>query len=277
MESICADLRAEHEALDAVVAGLDEEGWDTATPAEGWAVRDQIAHLAFFDDKARLAATDPHAFASDLEAVMTDGTAYMNRAVERGRALGSAELLTWWRSGREALLADAAELDPSTRVAWYGPPMGALSFITARLMETWAHGQDVIDGLGVTRSSTDRLRHICHIGVRTLPFSFGAHGQEVPTAAVRVELVSPSGDVWEWGPHDASDIVRGEALDFALLVTQRRHRDDVELVAVGDTADRWLSLAQCFAGPPGSGRRSGQFPRLGRPGRATPTNALDTQ
>ena len=144
---------------------------------------------------------------------------------------------------------------------WYGPAMGARSFITARLMETWAHGQDVVDALGAERPPTDRLRHVAHIGVGARPFSYVANGREPNPAPIRVELVGPHGDDWTWGPEDAPDRVTGPALDFCLLVTQRRHRDDVAVVAEGAAADEWLDIAQSFAGPPGEGRRPGQFAR----------------
>ena len=137
--------------------------------------------------------------------------------------------------------------------------MSARSFITARLMETWAHGQDVADALAVERTPTERLRHVAHIGVGARAFSYVANGRQPNPAPVRVELVGPAGDTWSWGPEDASDRVTGPALGFCLLVTQRRHRDDVGLTAEGAAADEWLDIAQSFAGPPGHGRRPGQF------------------
>jgi uncharacterized protein (TIGR03084 family) len=133
-------------------------------------------------------------------------------------------------------------------VPWFGLPMSAASSLTARIMETWAHGQDVADALGVTRVPTTRLRHVAHIGVGARAFSYLANGLEVPTEPVRT-----------WGPDGVPDRVSGPALDFCLLVTQRRHRDDTALEATGPRADRWLSIAQAFAGPPGGGRTAGQF------------------
>ena len=265
MGPICADLEAEHAALDAVVAGLSEADWDAPTPAAGWAVRDQIGHLAFFDEQAHLAATDAGGFAAAVEAATTDPAQYMTAAVDRGRSMSGAGVLDWWRTARSALLAVLVALDPKRRIPWYGPPMGAVSFATARLMETWAHGQDVVDALGAARPATDRLRHVCHIGVRALPFSFTVHGRPVPDAPVRVELTGPSGDRWEWGPDDAPDVVRGSALDFALAVTQRRHLADTGLTVQGPVATEWMSIAQAFAGPPGPGRRPGQFAAAPQP------------
>ncbi|HEX7269861.1 MAG TPA: maleylpyruvate isomerase family mycothiol-dependent enzyme, partial [Streptosporangiaceae bacterium] len=161
---------------------------------------------------------------------------------------------------RAAYLRVFAGLDPSARLPWYGPPMSAASSVTARLMETWAHGQDVADALGRRREPTARLRHVAHLGVATMAFSFQLRGKPVPQAPVRVVLTAPGGRdgpgtaLWTWGPEDAANVVEGDALDFCLLVTQRRHRAGTGLRATGPVADAWLDLAQAFAGPPGPGR-----------------------
>ena len=134
--------------------------------------------------------------------------------------------------------------------------MSPASMATARFMETWAHSLDVAEALGVEPEPSDRIRHVAHIGVRTRNFAFAVHSLEAPTEEFRVELRSPSGEVWEWGPADAAQSVHGPAYDFCLRVTQRRHRDDLDLTAVGPDADRWLDIAQAFAGPPGEGREA---------------------
>lgn len=254
MDALVDDLVAETEALDAVVDDLDD--LTVPTPAPGWTVADQLSHLWFFDRQALLAIDDPDAFRAGVEALLAART---DPSVELGRSAPPDELLDAWHHERGRLVERARTLDPATRIPWYGPSMGARSFITARLMETWAHGQDVVDAVGATRPSTARLRHVAHIGVTARPFAFRVHGREPPAADVRVELAAPDGDAWTWGPDGAADAVRGPALDFCLLVTQRRHRDDVDLVAEGPVADEWLSVAQAFAGPPGPGREPGQF------------------
>ena len=145
------------------------------------------------------------------------------------------------------------------KLPWFGPPMGAATMATARLMETWAHGQDIADTLGVRREPTARLRNIAHLGVRTRDFAFIQRGLQPPPAEFRIELVAPDGDLWTWGPSDAAERVTGRALDFCLLAAQRRHRDDLAVEAVGEQADAWLDIAQVFAGPSGPGRSKGQF------------------
>jgi uncharacterized protein (TIGR03084 family) len=132
--------------------------------------------------------------------------------------------------------------------------MSAASMATARLMETWAHGQDILDALGATRRPTARLRHVAHIGVRTRDFAYLVRDRDRPTAEFRIELTGPGGEAWAWGPEDAPQRVSGPALDFCLLVTRRRHRDDLALRADGPDADEWLNIAQAFAGPPGTAR-----------------------
>ena len=149
----------------------------------------------------------------------------------------------------------AGALDARDRIPWFGPPMGALSFVSARLMETWAHGQDVADALAVTRVPTARLRHIAHLGVRARPFSYIVRGLDVPSEPVAVELTGPEGEHWEWDADAApSEHIAGSALDFCLVVTQRRNVADTSLTVQGSLAAEWLAVAQAFAGPPGPGR-----------------------
>ena len=255
IDTLIADLGDEQEALDAAVAPLDEGGWATPTPAQGWDVRDSVSHMCYFDEKARLALTDPPAFAVHVAALRADpaGTA----DVDLGRASSPSELLARWRRSRDELRAALLAAPPGERVPWYGPAMSLASFVTARLMETWAHGQDVVDALGTAPVVTHRLRHVCHIGIGARAYAFAVHGVEDPGDPVRVEAVGPGGERWTWGPDDAADRITGTALDLALVLTQRRHRDDTELTVIGPVAERWIGLAQSFAGPAGPGRPPG--------------------
>lgn len=256
---LLADLIDEQQALDDVVAPCAAGAWELPTPAEGWAVRDQIWHLTYFDGQARRAAVDPDGFTAGLADVMSDPVGWEADIVAEGRRPSAGDLLATWRDGRDAVRAAFVDLDPKARLPWYGPPMSAMSFVTARLMETWAHGQDVVDGLAAaslpaTRVPTERLHHVAHLGVRTREFSYAVRGREVPEGDVRVELRSPSGEQWTWGDTTSADRLTGSALDFCLLVTQRRHIADVDLTVAGPLAAEWMSIAQCFAGGPGAGR-----------------------
>ncbi len=261
MASLTGDLAAESADLYEVLSVLTEADWRRVTPAPGWCVLDQLTHLAYFDETATLSATDPERFRAEAAALAGEGEDFPDRVAERFRSLSGAEAFAWLQRARRGYLEVFAALDPSTSLPWYGPPMSAASSVTARLMETWAHGQDVVDALGLTRRPTGRLRHGAHLGVRTLGWSFRLRGREVPQVPVRVELTAPGGGTWTWGPGDAADRVSGIAEEFCLLVTQRRHRSQTGLVAVGPVADAWLDLAQAFAGAPGPGREPTEVPR----------------
>ncbi|MFD8388432.1 TIGR03084 family metal-binding protein [Streptomyces sp. NPDC059680] len=248
------DLRAESEELDLLVAELSPEQWALQTPAPGWTLAHQIAHLAWTDRSALLAVTDAGAFRALVEKALAAPGSFVDEGAEEGARLTPAELLSTWREGRTALDRALRNAPPGARFPWYGPPMSAASMATARLMETWAHGLDIADALGVVRPPTDRLKHVVRLGVRTRDFAYTVHGLTPPAEEFRVELTAPDGTVWAYGPQGAPQRVTGPALDFCLLVTQRAHRADLALTAVGPDADRWLDIAQAFAGPPGGGR-----------------------
>jgi len=260
LAALLSDLDAETTALLEVVEPLPDADWRLPTPAPGWSIADQISHLAYFDDAAVSAAIRPEEFAA-IRAGLAGGGDSPDTIAARYRSLTPAELRDWFGRARAGLLAAFASLDPSARVPWFGPPMSVASSVTARLMETWAHGQDIADTVGALREPTGRLRHVAHIGVAALPYSYAAHGLPVPDVPVRVELTAPSGEIWTWGSDGARDRVTGPAIDFCLLVTRRRHRADTAMVAAGPVADQWISIAQSFAGPPGAGRLPGQFAR----------------
>ncbi|MCU1426444.1 MAG: hypothetical protein JWL83_444 [Actinomycetia bacterium] len=251
------DLQAETAELQRHLTPLVEAQWSSPTPAEGWAIRDQVSHLAFFDDAATLAATDPDRFRSERDAAVADVDGFTESIAQRSRALSVDALTSWFREARATMINALGSLDPKHRVPWYGPDMSIASAFTARVMETWAHGQDVIDALGGEHAPTAALRHVCEIGVRTLPNSYLTRGLAVPDVPVRVALVAPGGDVWTWGPEEAGDVVTGPAVDFCLVVTQRRHVDDTALVPTGTVAVEWMHIAQAFAGPAGRGREPG--------------------
>jgi uncharacterized protein (TIGR03084 family) len=253
LTAVLADLAAEGAELDALVSapGVD---FTTPTPAAGWTVAHQIGHLTWTDELTVLTCRDPEGFLAARSAIVDD----LQASIEAGAAVAAgwstSEVVDRWRAGRAAVLEVLAGVPSGTRLPFLGPPMGGGTMASARIMETWAHGLDIADALGVHLAPTDRLRHVADLGVRTRDHSFATHRLPVPDQPFRVELKAPSGRVWEWGPQDADERVSGTGLDFCLLVTQRRHRFDLGLSAVGAAADRWLLIAQAFAGPPGSGR-----------------------
>ena len=262
-DELLDDLAAEHRALDTVLSRMTDAQWDLPSHAPGWLARDQVAHLAHFDEAAALAITDAEAFRADAAATRAGGDrgGYEKQYLGRGRAMTPAELRAWGRAAGDKLVAAARTVDARARLPWYGPEMGAVSFITARLMETWSHGLDVVDVVGIARPDTDRLRHVVFLGVRTRPFSYVTRGLTPDTTPVHVELTSPSGATWTHGEPGSDNRITGSARDFCRVVTQRRHVADTDLRITGPAAEEWMRLAQAFAGPPGEGRRPGQFPK----------------
>ncbi len=247
LAQLITDLDAESAELDHLAADAD---WALPTPAPGWTIAHQISHLAWTDAIATLAVTDPEAFRAVLDDAVDDPDGFTDRAAMAGLA-PKDELLARWRAGRARLGDALRRADPGAKIIWFGPAMTPATMVTSRLMEAWAHGQDIADALGATRGPTDRLRHVAHLGFRTLGYSFLTHGRPAPTEPVRVELTDPT---VSFGPPDAANRLTGPALDFCLLVTQRRHHADLALTATGPVATEWLDVAQAFAGPPGTKR-----------------------
>jgi uncharacterized protein (TIGR03084 family) len=254
LQQFVDDLRAESDELDALVAPLAADRWAESTPAAGWTIAHQIGHLLWTDRVALTAVTDEPAFAGLLEMAAADPIGFVDAGADELAASVPAELLADWRATRAGLHDALLTVPDGRKLPWFGPPMSATSMATARLMETWAHGLDVADTLGVTRPPTARLRSIAHIGVRTRDYAFAVNGLPPPTEPFLVELRAPDGSTWSWGSPDAAQRVTGDAEAFCFLVTQRRALRDLGLTAEGDDAQRWLQIAQAFAGPPGPGR-----------------------
>ncbi len=254
IDPIVSALDAESEALDTVVAVLSPQQWTTATPATGWTVAHQIGHLLWTDRVSLLAIGDPAGFQTELAVAMDDPSGFVDAAAETEACREPGALLADWRQTRGRLAGALAAVPEGVKIPWFGPPMSAPSMATARLMETWAHGLDVADALGVALAPDDRIGNIVHLGVRTRNFAYTVHGLEAPTDEFRWEITAPSGELWTWGPAGAASVVRGPAVDFCELITQRRHLDDLDLELIGDDARQWAAIAQVFAGPPGPGR-----------------------
>jgi uncharacterized protein (TIGR03084 family) len=257
IDPVLIDLSGEVAAVEFLLSSLSHDDWSKETPAPGWNVADQVIHLGLFDRRAQWSMTDVDRFTSDFDAMRSGGGVDGIHNAERHRS--PEDLLSWWREGAADLASAAHSLDLSARCVWYGPSMSARSMLTARLMETWAHGYDIADAVGAVMPATDRLRHVAHIGVGARRFAFAANKREMPEGDVFVELVAPSGAMWTWGEVSATNSVKGDALNFCLAVTQRRHPEDCDLDVQGSLATEWMSIAQAFAGAPGVGRTKGQF------------------
>lgn len=260
MSTLLADLAAEGEVITEMLSGLSPADYEMPTPAQGWTIRDQVSHLAYFDEMEVVAGTEPERFRVEAAKLMEVGDSFPDEVARRYAKKPAAELAIWFSTARARLLDTFAAVDARARLPWFGPEMSAASAITARLMETWAHGQDIADAIGFVREPTDRLRHIAHLGVSTFAFAHRLRDLEVPQDAVRVELASPGGEIWSWGPDAARDRIEGSALEFCLVVTQRRNLADTGLVVRGPVARQWMGIAQAYAGAPGPGREAGSFP-----------------
>lgn len=266
--SITDDLLAEYRELAALCEGLSADDWHRPTAFYGWSAWDEVAHLCYFDETATTSVQDPPRFvreAEELNRRSAAGEEISAIARQRFGMLDGPALLTLWRQRFEHLVAALAPLDPKARLSWYGPTMSARSFATARLMETWAHGQDVWDMMRRRRPGSARLRHIAHLGVTTFGWTFANRGLPVPDLSPDrspyVELQappgSPGGERWTWGDPAAEHRVQGTAEDFCLLVTQRRHVADTGLRYSAGPVAQWLAMAQCFAGAPADGPAPG--------------------
>jgi len=247
---LLAELRYESERLLEHLRALTKPQWDLPSPAEGWSIKDQVTHLAFFDDATIIALRFPLDFRVEADALIAGGMDFPDRIAEEHRAFASDTVLSWFIDSRYELLDTLACEEAKRRVPWFGPDMSVASSATARLMETWAHGRDVYDSLDVAHPASPGLRSIAHLGVSTFAFSHALHGIDVPDEPVFIELRSVTGDLWRWGPSDAVNQIHGSAEDFVLTVTQRRHWTETALVAEGPVATRWLDIAQAFAGAP---------------------------
>lgn len=268
VDALADDVRGVQTRLDDILSGLAPHEWTIPTPAVGWDIQDQLAHIALVEEYGLLAVTEPERFAALAEEAAADSAGFERRLYERGCTYEASQLLRTWRRVREEVITALVARD-GARFSWFGPSMSARSFLTARLMETWAHGQDVRDALGLPADETPAaLRHIAHLGVRTRGWSNVVRGLAPDETPVRVVLTDPEGDTWTWGPADARDAISGSALDFCLVVTQRRHWQDTELRVEGSAARHWMETAQAFAGPPTTTARyraiDGSTQRAGR-------------
>jgi uncharacterized protein (TIGR03084 family) len=252
MKEIISDLRAEQESLDALLATLTDDQWRQPTPAVPWTVQDSVSHIAYVDDIAIATSKGDNSY---FELAFKVGLTFNEVGVEQGRSLKPSQVLAWWRKSRAIMDDELLKLDPKARLPWFSLPMGARAFATARLMETWAHGIDCHDAIGVDPVNTDRLRHVAYLACQARPFAYQVHGLPLPEVPIRVEVTLPSGAIWTNGPEGAENCIRGTAGDFCLVAVQRRHLKDTNLEISGSEALRFIEVAQTYAGPAGTGRQ----------------------
>lgn len=259
LPQVIADLSADGDDVDRLVGTLDADQWALPTPAVGWTVAHQIAHLAATFRMAGMAAADPDRFVAMTGQLSANFNANVTAALAGYLADPPVELLRRWREERAAAEKALAALPMERMVPWLVRPLPTAVLAMAGMMELFAHGQDIADALGVQRQFTDRIGQIVGFAVRTWDFGYQSRGLPTPAVEFRFEIIAPSGTVWEFGPPDSPQRVSGLAADFCLLVTRRRHPDDLAVTAVGDIAQEWLGLAQAYRGPAGPGRTAGQF------------------
>lgn len=247
------DLKAEGIALQALLAGLGSADWSRPTPFKHWTPWDVVAHLHLSDQWAVASLQGPQAFRQAIAPLLAALNARKSMATytrEHFSDLPGASILDSWRRCFDDLNARLADLDPKTRLTWFGPDMGGRSFVTARYMETWSHGQDIHDLLGQPRVYNDAIRAIATLGVKTYGFTFSNRRLPAPKPEPHVWLTAPSGAIWEWNPPSDNHRVEGLASDFCHVVTQGRNIADTSLIVIGEPAQQWMAIAQCFAGPP---------------------------
>jgi uncharacterized protein (TIGR03084 family) len=259
LDGVISDLNAEGDDLYRLLAGLDESQWALPTPAPGWTIAHQVAHLTAIFHMAGLSAADPDGFRALAASLSDDFDANVDAALARFIGLPRETLLAVWRGTVTSASGSLAVVPADQVVPWLVRPLPPAVLAAAGLMELFGHGQDIADALGVRLERGDRIKPLVGFAVRVWDFGYLARGLSAPDVEFRFELASPSGELWAFGPEDAEQRVTGSALDFCLLVTRRRHRDDLDLVAIGPDADHWLDIAQAYRGPAGQGRRPGQF------------------
>ncbi len=251
MRATCEDFVAEGLSLASVMGGLRDADFRTGTAFQGWTLDDVLVHLHLWNGLARQALTDPSAVRGFIGRWMATTTPGDRRALENAEVgPRGVALLDAWKSGVEELGMEWKELDPRRRVTWAGPEMSLRTALTARLMETWAHGQAVFDVLGIERPERDSVRHVALLGAQTYGWSFAVHGARPPGPMPAVRLTLPSGATLDLGGDPTSGLVEGAAVEFAQVVAQTRNVEDTALQVTDGAARRWMAVAQCFAGPP---------------------------
>ncbi|CAI8430504.1 MAG: Uncharacterised protein [Rhodobiaceae bacterium UBA7378] len=255
------DFKAESDVLYAVMQDLNDADFAEPTQFKGWTLNDVLEHLHMWNWAANESYVDEDNFVTFVERVMTETKGGSLKPFERKwiDGLAGRDLLETWRGFYTDMAARFEQVDPKMRLKWAGPSMSARSSISARLMETWAHGQEVFDHLGVVRADGDHIKSIAVLGTNTFGWTYATRGETPAGPMPYVRLTAPSGDIWEFGEPSDTEIVEGAASEFCQVVTQVRNIADTQLRVEGPGAIDWMSKAQCFAGgpetPPAPGTR----------------------
>lgn len=253
------DLTVDAAEFEKLITGIDEAAWQRPTPAPGWTVADQVAHLAFIFHLAGTAASNAELFGAMAAKAAANFDGAVNAALAEYTGDTPKELRGRWRTETDIAIKALAAVPADQVVPWLVRPLPPAVLASAGMMEMFAHGQDIADALDVTRECTDRLWWVALFVSLTWEFGYQARALTPPAAPFRFEVTAPSGATWAFGPVDAEQKITGPAEDLCLLATRRRHRDDLALTAIGPDADAWLDIAQAYRGPAGEGRRQGQF------------------
>jgi uncharacterized protein (TIGR03084 family) len=262
MRELAGDFEAESRALHVLVEPLDDKALDRATAFKDWTIATVIRHLHTWNLAAEMSLKADGSFEAYYARIaehQKKGGKLPAFEFEWLSGLTGRALVAAWKDGFSATAARFATADPSARVKWAGPDMSVRSSLTARLMETWAHGQEVYDALGQVRRNADRIRNIVILGNNTYGWTFKVRGEEPPAPRPHLRLTAPSGEVWTYNDPSEAELIEGPAEEFCQVVTQTRNIADTVLKVVGPNAKNWMSKAQCFAGaaeaPPPPGTR----------------------
>ena len=243
MRELLSDLVAEQQFLDQFLQKISPKDWERPTPAKGWSIRDTISHLA---DSAELAA-DALNGGSRIEVYRSapDLDALRQEAVKKGRKMRFQDVIEWWRGGRAKVVEPLSHMDAEKRIEWIAGAMSARTFATMRLMENWAHGLDIYAAMKAQIEDTARIRHVCFLGWKTLPYAFKT--ADMDYSPVRVEVMGPGYAKWVFGPEDTDQVVKGPAGEWARLSVHRIKRKDAKnLKAIGETAETALEVVRAY-------------------------------
>jgi uncharacterized protein (TIGR03084 family) len=263
MQGLARDFRDESEALHALVAPLDDKALDQPTAFKNWTIATVIRHLHVWNLAAEMSLKADGSFEryyAGLAEKQKKGVKLPEFEIEWLEGLTGRKLVAAWKNGIASTAERFSGADPAARVKWAGPDMSVRSSLTARLMETWAHGQEVYDVLGKVRANGDRIRNIVVLGNNTYGWTFKVRGEEPPAPRPYLKLTAPSGEIWTYNDPSTDEVIEGLAEEFCQVVTQTRNIADTRLKVTGANSKNWMSKAQCFAGaaepppPPGARR-----------------------